>query len=706
MRSDAPTPAPAAFGLWQGLLALAPPPALGENIRGYVRRLAIANGHVGVSMFTEAIGVVGIGPIGSGAAWERLRQATGLPFASLEPMRWVGTRDARGSRLRFLGHELARGHVRPNSFRICPVCLREDGIVRDFWCLTMAAACPRHGTLLAEACSACGRGFRTALVGPADGCRCSLPFIEVATTPAPAAALRAAKNLALLIGPAAIGEADPSWHLDLPAAFEALELFDYMSYLEVLGRAGSVPAADDRPASSTSRGYRSANLHEQLDIGHTLSLLEAADQIIAGWPRSFDQLLDQVTARGCASGGESTLKRAYSTDAGRLLLYAPRGANGVPLRLMLEAVIDHWRRRGGKARKRKLIVINMTAHALRGHFHAAWLAKTVGSDATWLHRVVQRVLDSLTDVEQTMPQDVLVALAQDRAVALYRAAFGALSLAQAKRVLEGSQYKDRLVGWDHPELIQPDPMLRDLRDQGEFYRREAVVGLLERMGRLATKIDAPGALVPLFPVGLRGLRRPRPSKTEILLRIFRGQLAVATLVTAPKLGDLLVNTTNLNNGIAKEAFLARHALNVVMAERYGDGPVLTIAELQRLFRIGSVRTQRHFRRFNRNGRPRNVVRFNVDDVDSVVQRRRHGTLSALEAAALGPEINVRPLIVQLSAAGHSPTSIATELSRLGMVTTRGRPWHANAVRNALHGDQDQPVLATQLPEPGPWPVSL
>jgi hypothetical protein len=66
--------------------------------------------------------------------------------------------------------------------------------------------------------------------------------------------------------------------------------------------------------------------------------------------------------------------------------------------------------------------------------------------------------------------------------------------------------------------------------------------------------------------------------------------------------------------------------------------------------------QRRFRQFERNGRPINVSHFNVDDVDAVLRRRRAGTLSASKAAALRPEINIRTLIVQLSATGHSTTS--------------------------------------------------
>lgn len=301
MHSYVPAPRRRSCEPWEGPLAFAPPPAPGENIHGYVRRLALANGHTNVALFARAIGAAGIGPTSRDLLWERMARATGLPSATLDHMRWVEKPSGRVGRVDFLGFELMRGFLSPDHVRICPICLKIKGIHRDFWFLSIVAACPRHGTLLADACTGCGQVFSAALAGSPDRCSCGLPFSEMTTTPARPAALRVARNLALMIGASAVGEPDSSWYLELPPDAETLSLFDYLSEIEVVLAAryalsGSLQpvylALEDIFSSSQSKSFAA-----KTRIANIVRAIEYFDRIVGQSPASLNTSTEEIVSK-------------------------------------------------------------------------------------------------------------------------------------------------------------------------------------------------------------------------------------------------------------------------------------------------------------------------------------------------------------------------------------------------------------------------
>lgn len=64
-------------------------PEPGEDIRGFLRRLAGANGHRNTWTFSQALGLAGsFGPASAGCQWNRLAEAAGRSEAEVAAMRW------------------------------------------------------------------------------------------------------------------------------------------------------------------------------------------------------------------------------------------------------------------------------------------------------------------------------------------------------------------------------------------------------------------------------------------------------------------------------------------------------------------------------------------------------------------------------------------------------------------------------------------
>ena len=674
-------------------------PQPGENVHGYVRRLAAANGHSNLATFSSAIGVVGIGPLSGDETWDRLRAAVDLGPDALEPMRWRAFRAAGGHRVRVLGNALAPGHVDARSARICPDCLVGDGLHRDIWSLQAVRACPLHGTVLLEACPVCGTTFSPAARRP-TGCGCGARFADLAAPAAGAGVVRVARNVALLLGPAtALGIPRPPWGLELPAALATVGLFDLLCLVELLGTAATVPTDLDVPTATRSRNYLRSGRRGHSTVGGALEAVAAADRIIVAWPHAFHELLEAVTARGLPGG----MDEAFSTPVGRSLRYPPRGADGLPLRVVHESVDAFWRSRGGSARRRNLAVVDHVALRLHPDLSAAWLAEALGDgQATQFHgRVVQRVLEGLGSAERELADRELAALSRERALRLARDARVSLSPVEAKRRLEGTRDNQRLSGWDHPELLCPDPRLRDLRSRGVFYAEADVGRTLGTLAELAVRVEGPHGLVPLVSVGMRyRLEEPRPGKTEVLLGVFRRSLRVAAEVHAPTLGDLLVDVEELN-GAARRArdedcpdFLGGRQLNEVMLHRHGESARLSATQLARLAGEGLVRTETGLRHRGASSASATVTRFHVADAEGVIRRSLAGSSAPAEAAALAAETDVAPLLRAWHSAGMRPPAMVAELHRMGFRTVRGAAWRESSVWRAVQRLGSGPVLAS------------
>lgn len=126
-----------------------------ESLRGYLLRLAQANGHPGAGWIigelwgTEKAGALGASQI---AMLERLAGLAAADVAALGSV-WVGKARARLT----AGVEIGRWWIDLRRPKICPMCLKERAVLRPVWDHSYVVACPRHGCEMLAACPRCAR---------------------------------------------------------------------------------------------------------------------------------------------------------------------------------------------------------------------------------------------------------------------------------------------------------------------------------------------------------------------------------------------------------------------------------------------------------------------------------------------------------------------------------------------------------------------
>lgn len=667
-------------------LAIAPAPLLGENIHGYVRRLADANGHACLDTFLYALGFRGrVGPTSRDQAWARLARWTGYPATAFDGMRWrPATSDARLA-LTVLDTPITRALLYPSSMRFCPECLRSDGIRRDLWSLAQVVACPVHRCLLVDSCPACGDRFRAAPVGSPVACVCGLRFDGARTAAAPSPATRVARNLALLIGArAGAGMPKLDWALELPPPFSGVGVNDYMAYLDLIGTAATTAVDDDPRAEGLTRRYSLGAATAQQPVETVLAQLEAATAIIDRWPGAFHDLLDDLRARGDGMQAQD-LASAFPTRVGRSLLRPRRGTDGLPLRLACEAVDGYWRLRGpSRLRKRNLTVENTDALRLHALLNAKSLAVAAGGrQATNLHaRILRRVLDELSPIERALPPRKVADLALRRGVARHAAVSKAITGHAAARILEGRETKGTLSGWDHPDLLPADPALQGLRFRNSrIYSPESVDGILARIGAACALPTDTRELLPLFPVAIRvAPLRPWYDKTALLLDVLNGTVPVFATTADPRLNDLLVDLPSLRARVAGQnpalfseyASLAR--VNEILQLRLGSDTVISLEAARRLVRTKAVGFV--LMKSATAHRKRPVVRrlYNVADMMAAVGRSPEGPAIECDAGAC---------IATLRREGATLRATARALAQLGLRTINGARWTHSSVGAAL-----------------------
>jgi len=673
-------------------LAVVLRPETGENGRGFLRRLAEANGHRSMRLFCRALGLGGgFGPASAGHAWRRLAHAASLTDAEVGAMRWNRTGRARlEARIVVSGTPTTIGFVDPKTDRLCPACFREGGIQRDFWSFSCIVACPRHGILLASACG-CGRPLLSGTYGRTSACVCGAVPGELADVAAPAAAVRVARNVAARVG-AASGYACVN---DLGAPFDALCAHDLMVMVRTLGVAGAMPASADPPVAAVTY-YRAGKAEATLAPRVALARLQAAMEVIDGWPGSYVALIRGVEGRNAAADA-STVTGAFATSIGRSLLNPALGIAGLPLGVLRDAADRYWDdHHAARRRRRNLATADPTARRLRGVFGIKELAHALGGgQGDELHRsVLRRVLAGLTDDDRVLGVEELAALVRGRTVALHRAAMASLSSEAVKDIVEGKTHAGTLNGWEHPLLIPADPALHGLRYTNRRAYDPAVVDrALARLRTVARRVERPGGLERLVS-GCMGRRlRPWYTKADVLLDVLAGRLPVYAAVDAPRLGDLLVDAGDvLRLSTARvpadrpvhEGFERYDRANAALERRFGPEARMTLGEFRRLARGGLVAHRVRSVPVGSRRAPHTTWLFSVEDLVGFAERRLGADgLAQDEAAAFGRTADIGPLLVGLKGAGMSAACMAGELAGGGIKTEDGAPWGLRALRAAI-----------------------
>jgi hypothetical protein len=470
-------------------IALRPKPD--ENGRGFLRRLAEANGHRSLYTFSQALGLGGgFGPSSDARAWGRLAQAAGLTSVEVDTMRWTRSDQGRPrAGIVVAGTPTTLGFVSAMNTRLCIACFRDTGIQRAIWSLSIFVACPGHGTLLATECTS-GRPLLGTTYGRVWECSCGVAARDLVESAAPAAAVRVARNIAARVG-------STSGYVcsnDQQTPFDTLCAHDYMVLVHEIGIAAATPASDDLPLVKRYPHYRAgkAEIAPTLDVA--LARLEAATRIIDGWPDAYETLLAEIEGRN-AKTDASTIEGAFATMIGRRLLSPVRGIDGVPLAVLRQAIDRYWNdHRPTKLRQRKLATADPTARRLKALFGPRDFARALRAPQDELQRrILRRVFGNLSSDERALDDEGVLHLVRDRAVALHGAAMASLSSKAVKSLVEGRTYATRLSGWKHPRLIPADPVLQGLRFANRpAYDPGIVRSMLERLKVVARRVEQPG----------------------------------------------------------------------------------------------------------------------------------------------------------------------------------------------------------------------
>lgn len=170
-----------AGGGMKPLMPVRPRPQQGESTRGYLMRVAKANGHRTTHTWLNGQGVQ------AGSAVLRLLDLLALDSAELSKLR--GPLPARFGPWP-LPHGLVASDFNHVHRRWCPLCLAQEPVLQGVWEIKLMCACTRHSVWLVEQCPqcaarqrwvgtdlnhcACGANLAAAEAMSADGIDCSM----------------------------------------------------------------------------------------------------------------------------------------------------------------------------------------------------------------------------------------------------------------------------------------------------------------------------------------------------------------------------------------------------------------------------------------------------------------------------------------------------------------------------------------------------
>ncbi|WP_370170460.1 TniQ family protein [Sphingobium abikonense] len=326
------------------VLPFVPLPHKWENIHGYLRRLAAANGIGQMDFFRRVAKLRAISASQDDASLQPLTEITGLTLEDFEHMRWrpVNGSGINNQHVIMLGQPVRISVLSAVRMRFCPACLAEGGddhrrILRSLWSIFHVTACPLHQSMLVDTCDAptCGRTFQHRSASAPWSCTCGRRMTDVVAPPADRDAIRSA--LALMTASGTLhgsGRVMLTRDGDLPPAFRGMSLDVLSTVFEHLSRIEAQRQAGDKPASSSKiRRLKRSAVDQAITIERRAELLGAAFRILDGWPATWHALLDEYASSSVPVGtGKSFLAQLFPTAVGRMLIDQQRDANDKPIK--------------------------------------------------------------------------------------------------------------------------------------------------------------------------------------------------------------------------------------------------------------------------------------------------------------------------------------------------------------------------------------
>jgi TniQ len=243
-------------------LPIRPRPFMGESSRGYLLRIAHANGHDTARNLWKAL-----------RWWDYpadrlLRMGLKLPRVAVEAL--GGPFPAYCQISRDLPGSLRVDDFNQVEFRWCPSCLAESEFVRMEWEIKLFCVCVVHKVILTDRCPACD-SLQPLARGALGRCRCGTHLSVAPSVPASPELIAFHDSLLTVLAgwPVAGG-------LDL-APLQWLRLVKYFGSF-------GLEAPPTRPGQVPG-------LHK---LQTSLRLTTATAHLLSDWPRNYHQLLDDI----------------------------------------------------------------------------------------------------------------------------------------------------------------------------------------------------------------------------------------------------------------------------------------------------------------------------------------------------------------------------------------------------------------------------
>jgi TniQ len=249
-------------------------PRIGESLRGFVLRIAEANGYRGIAPLLQLArlpptfvsrtsplqnlaelfdGLVDVDDLRTRSHWPAIERAF-LQNAAISPV------------------DLNLAHP-----KICPMCLKESGFARLVWDLRVVITCWRHGCYLLDHCSVCRRRLtwgRKALTA----CTCGADFMIQRTEDAPISVLEFSRRLETMLESPDVGlDLFPTPVRTVSALCRVVWLFGIHSSETSHGQAWAI----SKPA-----------------LVQATEIVERGIAVLMGWHGSIEQPINEICAAG------------------------------------------------------------------------------------------------------------------------------------------------------------------------------------------------------------------------------------------------------------------------------------------------------------------------------------------------------------------------------------------------------------------------
>jgi len=250
-------------------LVVTPQPMDFESYKGYILRVAEANGYRSIHGMLRHAGMTENEIRSATPDPEKLKRLVG---SNLQEFGFLSEK-TKHSRYQVLsGHRIPSLYLRSKHTRVCPCCIAEAGYISSFTELKYSVVCPVHKVETIDQCPSCGKGLDVFRPGLAK-CQCGYDFKHVKGNEATNHAVIGLMHI--LKAKLENQVLDDSLLEPLGFPVEAIAKLSLNTVLSLLYRLEG----------------RSVDTQPNSDVMATITL---AASIFTNWPRGFHQYLEET----------------------------------------------------------------------------------------------------------------------------------------------------------------------------------------------------------------------------------------------------------------------------------------------------------------------------------------------------------------------------------------------------------------------------